>query len=52
MVSWRDARGNDRDAVHFRAEIFSHLDSSIVLSRDMASEGMYPAAALSVRRVW
>jgi F-type H+/Na+-transporting ATPase subunit beta len=25
------------------AEIFSHLDSSIVLSRDMASEGMYPA---------
>lgn len=24
-------------------EIFSHLDSSIVLSRDMASEGMYPA---------
>jgi F-type H+/Na+-transporting ATPase subunit beta len=26
------------------AEIFSHLDSSIVLSRGMASEGMYPAA--------
>jgi F-type H+/Na+-transporting ATPase subunit beta len=25
------------------AEIFSHLDSSIVLSRDMAGEGMYPA---------
>ena len=25
------------------AEIFSHLDSSIVLSRDMATEGMYPA---------
>ena len=25
------------------AEIFSHLNSSIVLSRDMASEGMYPA---------
>jgi F-type H+-transporting ATPase subunit beta len=25
------------------AEIFSHLDSSLVLSRDMASEGMYPA---------
>jgi F-type H+/Na+-transporting ATPase subunit beta len=25
------------------AEIFSHLDASIVLSRDMASEGMYPA---------
>ena len=25
------------------AEIFSHLDSSIVLSRDMVSEGMYPA---------
>jgi F-type H+-transporting ATPase subunit beta len=25
------------------AEIFTHLDSSIVLSRDMASEGMYPA---------
>jgi F-type H+/Na+-transporting ATPase subunit beta len=25
------------------AEIFSHLDSSIVLSRSMASEGMYPA---------
>ncbi|HVM85116.1 MAG TPA: F0F1 ATP synthase subunit beta [Candidatus Binatia bacterium] len=25
------------------SEIFSHLDSSIVLSRDMASEGMYPA---------
>ncbi len=25
------------------AEIFSHLDSSIVLSRDMGSEGMYPA---------
>jgi F-type H+-transporting ATPase subunit beta len=25
------------------AEIFSHLDSSIVLSRDLASEGMYPA---------
>jgi F-type H+-transporting ATPase subunit beta len=25
------------------AEIFSHLDSSIVLSRHMASEGMYPA---------
>jgi F-type H+-transporting ATPase subunit beta len=25
------------------AEIFSHLDSSIVLSRDMASEAMYPA---------
>jgi F-type H+-transporting ATPase subunit beta len=25
------------------AEIFSYLDSSIVLSRDMASEGMYPA---------
>ncbi len=25
------------------AEIFSHLDSSIVLSREMASEGMYPA---------
>jgi len=25
------------------AEIFSHLDSSIVLSRRMASEGMYPA---------
>ncbi len=25
------------------AEVFSHLDSSIVLSRDMASEGMYPA---------
>ena len=25
------------------AEIFSHLDSSIVLSRDMAAEGMYPA---------
>ena len=25
------------------AEIFRHLDSSIVLSRDMASEGMYPA---------
>jgi len=25
------------------AEIFSHIDSSIVLSRDMASEGMYPA---------
>ena len=24
-------------------EIFSHLDSSIVLSREMASEGMYPA---------
>ena len=24
-------------------EIFSHLNSSIVLSRDMASEGMYPA---------
>ncbi len=24
-------------------EIFSHLDSSIVLSRNMASEGMYPA---------
>jgi len=23
--------------------VFSHLDSSIVLSRDMASEGMYPA---------
>ncbi len=25
------------------AEIFSHLNSSIVLSREMASEGMYPA---------
>ncbi len=25
------------------AEIFSHLDSSIVLSRDMAAEGIYPA---------
>ena len=25
------------------AEIFSHLDSSIVLSRSMAGEGMYPA---------
>jgi F-type H+/Na+-transporting ATPase subunit beta len=25
------------------SELFSHLDSSIVLSRDMASEGMYPA---------
>ncbi|HLN49699.1 MAG TPA: F0F1 ATP synthase subunit beta, partial [Steroidobacteraceae bacterium] len=25
------------------AEIFSHMDSSIVLSREMASEGMYPA---------
>jgi F-type H+/Na+-transporting ATPase subunit beta len=25
------------------SEIFSHLDSSIVLSREMASEGMYPA---------
>ena len=25
------------------AEIFSHLDSSIVLSREMAAEGMYPA---------
>ena len=25
------------------AEIFSHVDSSIVLSRDMAAEGMYPA---------
>jgi len=25
------------------AEIFSHLDSSIVLSRNLASEGMYPA---------
>ncbi|WP_193187510.1 F0F1 ATP synthase subunit beta [Nisaea sediminum] len=25
------------------AEIFTHLDSSIVLSRDMASEGLYPA---------
>ncbi len=25
------------------AEIFSHLDSAIVLSREMASEGMYPA---------
>lgn len=25
------------------AEIFSHIDSSIVLSRDMASEGAYPA---------
>ena len=25
------------------AEIFSHIDSSIVLSRDMASEAMYPA---------
>ncbi|HEV2548826.1 MAG TPA: F0F1 ATP synthase subunit beta [Stellaceae bacterium] len=25
------------------ADIFSHLDSSIVLSRDMASQGMYPA---------
>jgi F-type H+-transporting ATPase subunit beta len=25
------------------AEIFSHLDSSIVLSRELASEGMYPA---------
>ena len=25
------------------AEIFSHLDSSIVLSREMASEAMYPA---------
>ena len=25
------------------AEIFSHLDSAIVLSRDMASEAMYPA---------
>ena len=25
------------------AEIFSHLDSTIVLSREMASEGMYPA---------
>jgi F-type H+-transporting ATPase subunit beta len=25
------------------AEIFSHLDSSIVLSRNMASEGLYPA---------
>jgi F-type H+-transporting ATPase subunit beta len=25
------------------AEIFSHLDSSIVLSRDLASEAMYPA---------
>jgi F-type H+/Na+-transporting ATPase subunit beta len=25
------------------AEIFSHLDSCIVLSREMASEGMYPA---------
>lgn len=25
------------------AEIFTHLDSSIVLSRDLASEGMYPA---------
>lgn len=25
------------------AEIFSHLDSSIVLSRQMASEGLYPA---------
>jgi len=25
------------------AEIFTHLDSSIVLSRDMAAEGMYPA---------
>tara|TARA_R110002094_G_scaffold23704_8_gene35977 strand:- start:4079 stop:4753 length:675 start_codon:yes stop_codon:yes gene_type:complete len=24
-------------------EIFSHLDSSIVLSRDMAAEGLYPA---------
>ena len=25
------------------AETFTHLDSSIVLSRDMASEGLYPA---------
>ncbi len=25
------------------AELFSHLDSSIVLSREMAGEGMYPA---------
>jgi F-type H+/Na+-transporting ATPase subunit beta len=25
------------------AEIFSHLDSSIVLSREMSAEGMYPA---------
>jgi F-type H+-transporting ATPase subunit beta len=25
------------------AETFSHLDSSIVLSRDMAAEGLYPA---------
>jgi F-type H+-transporting ATPase subunit beta len=25
------------------AEIFSHIDSSIVLSREMASEGLYPA---------
>ncbi len=25
------------------AEIFTHLDSSIVLSRDLAAEGMYPA---------
>ena len=25
------------------AEIFSHLDSSIVLTRELASEGMYPA---------
>lgn len=25
------------------AEIFSHLDATIVLSRDMASQGMYPA---------
>jgi len=25
------------------AEIFSHLDSSVVLSRELASEGMYPA---------
>jgi len=25
------------------AEIFTHLDSSVVLSREMASEGMYPA---------
>lgn len=25
------------------AELFSHLDSSIVLSREMAAEGMYPA---------
>lgn len=25
------------------SEVFNHLDSSIVLSRDMASEGLYPA---------